>query len=313
MNSLSWGETIGARVTNNSNGYGFTGSAIASKYDDTRTNGMVHFASAGNSGAPPISYPASLPSVNSVSAVNNVGGLASFSSFGAGLDMAAPGVDIVTTDRTGSDGYGPDDYTVISGTSFASPYAAGVAALVLAVDATLTVEEVETKLKEGAEDLGDPGYDPMFGWGIVNAEESVSFESECGPTSGYCIATYNSTGSKGVITSAGTTSVGENNLVLNASGLPSNQPALFFYGSSTTVEPFGNGFLCIGAPLFRLTPTVTTDSGTASHILDLTDPPSEAGTIGAGQIWNFQLWYRDPDDGFAMFNLTEGLQASFCP
>src|SRR3982074_997758 len=50
VDALNWGQSIGARVSQNSNGYTVTSSAIESAYTNTRTNGMVHFASAGNNG-----------------------------------------------------------------------------------------------------------------------------------------------------------------------------------------------------------------------------------------------------------------------
>ncbi|MGH6628631.1 MAG: hypothetical protein ACREB3_02740, partial [Burkholderiales bacterium] len=79
----AFAESVGARVTNNSNSAGgIASSAIETKYAQTRSSGMVHFASAGNAAVSVSSYPASLPSVNSVAALNRFGGRASFSSFG---------------------------------------------------------------------------------------------------------------------------------------------------------------------------------------------------------------------------------------
>lgn len=173
VNALAWGESIGARVSNNSNGYGFTSSAIANKYASTRNNGMVHFASAGNESSPALTYPSSLSSVNSVIALNRFGNRASFSNWGAGAGFSAPGQSILTTDRQGASGYVSGDYVNVNGTSFASPYCAGVAALVLSVEPTLTADGVEQALRDGVTDLGSPGYDTDFGWGLVNARASV--------------------------------------------------------------------------------------------------------------------------------------------
>ncbi|MEY2530915.1 MAG: hypothetical protein QOI96_1000, partial [Verrucomicrobiota bacterium] len=131
VDALSWGESIGARVSNNSNGYSTPSSAIESAYTDTRANGMVHFAAAGNSGTASIGYPSSIPAVNSVGAANRFGQRSSFSQYGTGLKYLAPGEEIITTDRTGVAGLASGDYTQVDGTSFASPYAAGVAALII--------------------------------------------------------------------------------------------------------------------------------------------------------------------------------------
>ncbi len=169
-NALAWAESIGARVTNNSNSYGFTDAATEDKYAQTRDDGMVHFAAAGNASSSTISYPSSLPTVVSVAATTNTGVLASFSNFGVGLGMSAPGVDVIAADRTGSDGYDISDYTYFGGTSGATPLAAGVAALLLSEAPHLTAPQVEDLLFATCVDKGTPGYDLTFGHGVVNAE-----------------------------------------------------------------------------------------------------------------------------------------------
>jgi subtilisin family serine protease len=163
---------------------------------------MVHFAAAGNGASSTIWYPASLPSVNAVAALDPCGNRAVFSNYGVGLDSR--GVPGAATDRTGTAGYndGVDDGgclpagtlgcnadadcgaggtcilvslddTLFAGTSMASPYAAGVAALVLSVKPDLTVDQLVTVLRLSAVDLGDPGYDTVYGWGFVNAYAAV--------------------------------------------------------------------------------------------------------------------------------------------
>ncbi len=168
VDALAWAESIGARVTNNSNYYGFTSATIADKYAQTRTNGIVHFASAGNDGDTDISYPASLPTVNAIAAYRNNGQRASFSNYGQGLFASAPGQSIISTDRTGSDGYNSSDHAFVSGTSFASPYAAGVAALTLSRWG-LSAEDVEFAIAGSATPIGTPGFSADAGWGLVNA------------------------------------------------------------------------------------------------------------------------------------------------
>jgi subtilisin family serine protease len=67
----------------------------------------------------------------------------------------------------------PGNLTVLSGTSMASPHAAGVAALVLSRNPALTPTQVRTVLRGSSNDLGTPGWDPVFGYGRVNAERAV--------------------------------------------------------------------------------------------------------------------------------------------
>ncbi len=179
VNALAWAETIGARVTNNSNGYGFSSSTIEFMYQQTWTDGIVHFASAGNDSSSTITYPASIPVVNAVAALNRFGALAFFSNFGNGIDFSAPGQSIVSTDRTGNAGYVNGDYTTVDDTSFAAPYTAGIAALLLSRNPELTAAQVEHALQVSCRDLGTPGYDLFFGWGLVNARDALSFLGDC--------------------------------------------------------------------------------------------------------------------------------------
>jgi subtilisin family serine protease len=174
VNSLAFAQFIGARVTNNSNYYGFTSSTISDKYNSTKAAGMVHFASAGNNGTGSISYPSSIASVNSIAALTFNGARASFSQFGTGLDFSAPGVNVYSTDMQGAGGYDAgSDYAYVSGTSFASPLSAAVAALLLSYKPSLTAAQVERAMQQGARDLGATGYDTGFGWGFVDAYRSL--------------------------------------------------------------------------------------------------------------------------------------------
>jgi hypothetical protein len=126
----------------------------------------VVFAAAGNySSSTPI-YPAGCTNVVAVGATDSNDLLASFSNFGTYVDLTAPGVNIVTT--TAGGGYGG-----VSGTSFSSPIAAGVAALVLSRNPSLSAQQLVTLLEQNSDDLGALGYDPIFGWGRVNASRAV--------------------------------------------------------------------------------------------------------------------------------------------
>lgn len=178
VDALTWGEQNGVRVTVNSNEYPFSSSAIATKYASTRAGGMVHFASTGNDGTSQIRYPASLPDVNAVGALDRNGVVWSLSNFGSGLAFCAPGVRIYCTDRTGADGYiaggsPAGDYLIADGTSLSTPVAAGVAALILSVNPSLTAAQVETLMQQTATDRGAPGFDIFYGWGLPNARSAL--------------------------------------------------------------------------------------------------------------------------------------------
>lgn len=195
VEALDWAQAMGVRVTNNSNFYNFQSSIIASKYQETRDAGMVHFASAGNSAIPHVEWPASLPSVNAITAIASSGNRASFSSWGAEVAFTGPGDNLFTTDRTGFAGWTTGDYAPnVWGTSFSSPMIAGVAAVLLSEAYSLDADEVDALLRASALDLGAAGWDQIFGWGLPKSSEALealdffsdSFES--GDTSQWSVS-----------------------------------------------------------------------------------------------------------------------------
>ena len=103
-----------------------------------------------------------------------------------------------------------------------------------------------------------------------------------------CASAPNSSGGAAVISTSGSTSVATNNFTLSATMVP-DKPSLFFYGSAQVEVPFGNGRLCVGAPLARLS-VVAGVAGNASFTYDLTLPPEAAAQVTAGSTWNFQSW-----------------------
>jgi subtilisin family serine protease len=163
-NALVWAADNGARVANMSFQSVAGSSTIQAAAQYFVEQGGIVFAGAGNLGVeepiPETSW------IVSVSGTNQSDQLAGFSSWGDYIDVAAPGQSIQSTKLGG--GYGAQ-----SGTSFAGPVAAGVAALVLAVNPALSGAEVESVLELSSVDLGDPGWDPQFGHGRVNAQEAV--------------------------------------------------------------------------------------------------------------------------------------------
>ncbi len=173
-NALNWALAAGHRITNNSNSYGLNSQSVTAAYAATRAAGMIHFASAGNTGNAAIAFPASLDSVIAVGAAGPYGTKTGFSAYGPKLAFLAPGEAIYSTDRTGADGYVSGDYLFLNGTSFASPYAAGVASLILSRDQSLTPDEVLAILTGTARDIGTPGFDDLSGWGLIDAAKATA-------------------------------------------------------------------------------------------------------------------------------------------
>jgi thermitase len=139
---------------------------------------VVLCASAGNNNAlndPEAAphLPSTYPGVIEVAATDALDKKARFSNFGKTVAVAAPGVDIMSTLPT-KGGQNAKTYGKMSGTSMASPYVAGLAALVRSQFPTLKQAEVKTHIQRTADDLGDKGFDQIFGHGRVNAFKAVS-------------------------------------------------------------------------------------------------------------------------------------------
>jgi len=141
-------------------------STLQNAVDYAWNKGAIVVASAGNSANTTPNYPAACDKALAISATTSTDTMASFSSYGTWVDLSAPGSGIYTTVRGG--GYGS-----VSGTSFSAPITAGVAALVISMNPSLTNAQVVEILKANADDLGAAGFDPSFGDGRVNAERSV--------------------------------------------------------------------------------------------------------------------------------------------
>jgi len=165
---IRWAVDHGADVVTMSLGVDGASTVLQNAINYATSNGVVTVAASGNSGSSIISYPAAYPSVIAVGAIDNTNRRASFSNFGDGLDVMAPGVGIYST-RGGGDGYHD-----LSGTSTAAPYVAGVAALMLSVNPALTTAEIGDVINSTASDISMTGYDTATGWGIVNAFTAVN-------------------------------------------------------------------------------------------------------------------------------------------
>jgi len=184
--ALEWTVDNGIQVTNNSYGSsGDPGATVKAAFDNAYAAGVIHIAAAGNSGNPPgngdnVIYPARWDSVIAVAATDESDSRARWSSTGPDLELAAPGVSISSALLGGS-------YGEKSGTSMASPHVAGTAALVIATGISDTNgngwvnDEVRQKLLETADDLGDPGLDTKYGYGLVDAEEAAAIASVGNP------------------------------------------------------------------------------------------------------------------------------------
>ncbi|MBK6281012.1 MAG: S8 family serine peptidase [Gammaproteobacteria bacterium] len=161
--ALTWAADQGADVANIS--YGVTNSAtVANAAQYMRSKGGLVVVAGGNDGAD-AGY-ANNPHMITVSATDSADAKASWSNYGAFIDVAAPGVSIQTTSRGG--GYGN-----WSGTSFASPVTAGAVALIMAANPALSADQVEAVLKDSADKIAGDLH-PYYGYGRINVANGVS-------------------------------------------------------------------------------------------------------------------------------------------
>lgn len=130
------------------------------------TRGAFIDCAAGNSYGGAVGYPANNGNVVAVSSTGPADTISGFSSVGPEVELAAPG-EVIWSTRIG-DTYGQGD-----GTSYAAPQVAGVAALLLSCDATLSHQAVRQLLQTGAVDLGAPGPDTLYGFGRIDALASL--------------------------------------------------------------------------------------------------------------------------------------------
>lgn len=178
----------GAKVINMSLGGPSGSQTLADAVAYAHGKGVTIVAAAGNDGTANVSYPAAYDNyVIAVGATRYDETRASYSNYGVSLDIMAPGGDL-SVDQNG-DGYGDGvlqntfnpntkktnafGYWFFQGTSMASPHVAGVAALVISNNSSLTPNNVRTALQSTADDLGTTGRDDDYGWGLVNAASAL--------------------------------------------------------------------------------------------------------------------------------------------
>ncbi|GBD29321.1 Thermophilic serine proteinase [bacterium HR32] len=184
IQGIYWATDRGAKVINMS-----LGSANPSQAEQEAVNyalgrGVTLVAAAGNEDAP-VGFPAAYPGVIAVSAVGCDGVITWYSNFGPEVWVAAPGGNNrvscgdPNTRSVWSTGFSlatGNGYAPSIGTSMASPHVAGVAALLVSRGFT-TPQQIRQRLAETAEDLGAPGFDNFYGYGLVNAAAAVGVEN----------------------------------------------------------------------------------------------------------------------------------------
>ncbi|MEM7342837.1 MAG: S8 family peptidase [Chloroflexota bacterium] len=162
----------GAHIINMSLGAAYTSypcsgfDTISNAINYAKSQGVLVVAAAGNESVGKVSCPSAYDEVISVSSTTSSNSLSSFSNYGPRVDVSAPGSSIYSTLRGGGYGYQ-------SGTSMATPYVAGLAALILSFETTLNADQVRNILETTVDDLGTVGWDQLYGHGRINAQKAI--------------------------------------------------------------------------------------------------------------------------------------------
>jgi subtilisin family serine protease len=139
--------------------------------DRAFATGAIVVAAAGNEGSGTPDVPSAYPHVLSVAATNDADLPASFSNTGSSIDLAAPGVGVLSLVPQA---LCASEVASVDGTSFASPAVAGAAAIVRQQRPTLTPSQLFELLRRSARDVGPKGWDPQTGFGVVSVISALT-------------------------------------------------------------------------------------------------------------------------------------------
>lgn len=171
--AIKWAVDQGATIVNMSLGVKHSGGGLPHQdvVDYARRKGVTIVAAAGNDGQEALYYPGALPHVIAVGAVDAHGDVASFSTYGRQVSFVAPGTEIYST-------YLDDDYAFSTGTSHATPFVTGAAALLRSYARTkhgITITDAQIKhvLKHSADRVDGQFKHPKAGFGRINLLDAV--------------------------------------------------------------------------------------------------------------------------------------------
>jgi thermitase len=163
---ITWVTDRGAKVISMSLGGG-AATTLQSAVRYAASHDVVVVAAAGNDGNSTLEYPAAYAEAVSVAATDARDAHASFSNTNADVEVAAPGVNVLSS-------YNDGGYRALSGTSMATPHAAGVAAVIRTRNPAFTAAQARSKLDASVDDEGAAGRDAQFGFGRVNLAKAAS-------------------------------------------------------------------------------------------------------------------------------------------
>lgn len=250
--NCSWGSS-------NSGGLGAATTYLLSK-------GVVIVVAAGNSNSSSSSYLGGRGDCLDVAATDVNGDGASFTNYGSWVDVAAPGVDILSTYANPDDPNLNNHYiAVMDGTSMSAPHVAGIAGLLKSCNPNLTGSQIQSLIVGNTEPYTD---NRDLGSGIANVNLALAAAS---------CATCNET--TPVANFSGTPTSGDRPLVVNFSDLSTNNPSGWSWdfgdGNTSGSQNPSNTYTAAGTYTVSLTASNCAGSDAATQVgyITVTEPP----------------------------------------
>jgi thermitase len=163
---ITWVADRGVKVLSMSLGGGDS-TTLQNAVSYAAARDVLIVAAAGNDGNATLNYPAAYSDVVSVAATDSRDVRATFSNANADVEVAAPGVNILSA-------YNDGGYRALSGTSMATPHVAGVSAVIRTKNPTFTAAQARSKLDASVDDEGAAGRDTQYGFGRVNLAKAAA-------------------------------------------------------------------------------------------------------------------------------------------
>lgn len=178
VNGINWAINSDVDIISMSLGSPYPSERIYDSISTAISNGMIIVCAAGNEGPymDSVGYPAKFDEVIAVGAINQNKKISPFSSRGKQVDIVAPGEKILSS-------YPPNGLAFLSGTSMATPFVSGVAALILSKHKIYSGQtpingqkDMEKHLRKTAIDIGQVGFDFDSGYGLINPEGLIKIQ-----------------------------------------------------------------------------------------------------------------------------------------
>jgi subtilisin family serine protease len=178
---IVWATNHGAQVINLSLGSDSDSLALQDAVNYAYQRGVILVAASGNDPAGAMFYPALYPNVVAVGAVDATNVRLPNSSYGANLDLVAPGFFIYSTLRNG--------YGYNSGTSMAAPFVSGLAAVLYGMPGNGSSAAVISQMQASAKDLDTAGFDYEYGFGLIQMDSALKLVAPVAPATAPATAT----------------------------------------------------------------------------------------------------------------------------